>query len=106
MIRGYDFIWRLARPLLPLMLAWRARSGKEDAARLTERFGRYDHRADLPDAPLWIHAVSVGSRSSGTSPASFVRSIAWFSTLVMRASRHDGPERCRRKPAIPGRTRP
>ena len=44
MMRGYDFIWRLARPLLPLMLAWRARSGKEDAARLTERFGRYDHR--------------------------------------------------------------
>ena len=42
MMRGYDFIWRLARPLLPLMLAWRARSGKEDAARLTERFGRYD----------------------------------------------------------------
>ena len=31
MMRGYKILWRLARPLLPLVLARRARSGKEDA---------------------------------------------------------------------------
>ena len=56
----YNLLWRLCRPLLPLVLARRARDGKEDAARRDERFGRYARRDDLPDSPIWIHAVSVG----------------------------------------------
>ena len=63
--RQYNFLWRLSRPLLPLVLARRARAGKEDAARLDERYGRYTHRDDLPDSPIWIHAVSVGETVAG-----------------------------------------
>ena len=83
MMRGYDFIWRFARPLLPLMLAWRARSGKEDAARLTERFGRYDHRTDLPDDPLWIHAVSVGETVAGIALAEAIRKTGETAPILM-----------------------
>ena len=56
----YNLMWRLARPALPFILNRRARAGKEDLARLGERYGRADGRTDLPDAPIWIHAVSVG----------------------------------------------
>jgi 3-deoxy-D-manno-octulosonic-acid transferase len=56
-------LYRLAMgavaPLAPVVLAARARRGKEDAGRLGERLGR----ASLarPDGPLvWLHAVSVG----------------------------------------------
>ena len=70
---GYEILWRLARPLLPLVLARRARSGKEDAGRIAERFGRYDHRTDLPNAPLWIHAVSVGETAAGVALAEAIR---------------------------------
>ena len=72
-MRGYEILWRLARPLLPLVLARRARSGKEDVGRIAERFGRYDHRTDLPDAPLWIHAVSVGETAAGVALAEAIR---------------------------------
>ena len=58
--RHYDIVWRLCRPLLPLVLARRAWGGKEDAARRDERFGRYARRDDLPNSSIWIHAVSVG----------------------------------------------
>jgi 3-deoxy-D-manno-octulosonic-acid transferase len=46
-------------PFAGAWLARRARQGKEDAARLDERFGRY--AAARPDgAVLWLHAASVG----------------------------------------------
>jgi len=61
----YNLLWRLGRPILPLVLAHRAWGGKEDWSRLEERFGRYAHRDDLPDAPIWIHAVSVGETVAG-----------------------------------------
>ena len=56
----YNLMWRLARPALPFILNRRAAAGKEDRTRLGERYGRVDGRANLPDAPVWIHAVSVG----------------------------------------------
>ena len=56
----YNWMWRLARPALPFILKRRASAGKEDRTRIGERYGRADGRADLPDAPIWIHAVSVG----------------------------------------------
>lgn len=49
----------LAAPFAPLLLSRRVKQGKEDAARLGERFGRYQH--PRPDGALiWIHAASVG----------------------------------------------
>ncbi|HRP11169.1 MAG TPA: glycosyltransferase N-terminal domain-containing protein, partial [Terricaulis sp.] len=43
----------------PFWLSARARAGKEDSARLGERFGRYTQAR--PDGPLvWFHAASVG----------------------------------------------
>ena len=59
-IRRYNLAWHLVRVFLPLMTRLRARKGKEDAQRLDERFGLYHHRPDLPENPLWLHAVSVG----------------------------------------------
>lgn len=53
----------LLEPLAPLVLRARARRGKEDAARLTERLGH----AGLarPDRPVvWLHGVSVGESLS------------------------------------------
>ena len=55
----YNLIWHLLRPFIAIMLRWRARRGKEIAARLNERFGQ--PRFDQPIAgAIWIHAVSVG----------------------------------------------
>ncbi len=53
---------RLAAPLLRLLLLWRARRGKEIAARLEERRGG---GAARPQGPLfWLHAASVGEMLS------------------------------------------
>jgi 3-deoxy-D-manno-octulosonic-acid transferase len=57
------FFYRLAvavlGPLAGLWLGARARSGKEDAGRLGERFGRYT-QARPPGTLIWLHAASVG----------------------------------------------
>lgn len=50
---------QLASPFAGAYLRGRARRGKEDLARLGERFGRA--RAPRPDGPLlWLHGASVG----------------------------------------------
>ena len=50
-------------PLIRLILALRRSRGKEDAARIGERFGRAS--APRPDGPLvWLHAASVGEAQS------------------------------------------
>lgn len=72
-MRGYNLLWNLARPFLSLMLARRATAGKEDPTRLGERFGRYEHREDLPERPIWIHAVSVGETVAGIALAEAIR---------------------------------
>ncbi len=56
-------LYRLAgiaiRPVTPLFLSWRVSKGKEDRARLGERYGRAGR--ERPAGPLvWIHAASVG----------------------------------------------
>ena len=69
----YDILWRLARPFLPLVLRYRAAKGKEDGARIAERLGRLDARSDLPENPVWIHAVSVGESVAALALADSMR---------------------------------
>ena len=50
-------------PLIGICLRWRCRRGKEDPARLGERFGIAS--ANRPPGPLaWVHAASVGESVS------------------------------------------
>lgn len=68
-LRAYRLATRMAAPALPFYLGWRARRGKEIAARLGERWGRTD--ATRPNSPfasgplansplIWVHAASLG----------------------------------------------
>src|SRR5579862_2382079 len=53
----------LLEPLAPSLLRRRARAGKEDPARISERLGRT--ALPRPDGPLvWLHGVSVGESLS------------------------------------------
>ena len=58
-LHAYRLISRLAAPLLPLYLRRRVKSGKEDAARISERYGRTDKTQPNSDL-IWMHAASVG----------------------------------------------
>jgi len=63
LLLAYRLATAIAEPFAPLILAGRARRGKEDRARLGERLGRAGvHR---PPGPLvWLHGVSVGESLS------------------------------------------
>ena len=60
----YTMIWRLIRPIIPLILWQRTRNGKELANRRIERFGLINANVNrLPSNSgrrIWIHGVSVG----------------------------------------------
>jgi len=52
-----------AMPLVPLLLAWRTRKGKEERTRRDERYGRPS--INRPAGPLvWIHVASVGETNA------------------------------------------
>lgn len=58
-LAAYAALTRVLEPLAPALLRWRARRGKEDAARLNERLGR--PILPRPPGPLvWLHGASVG----------------------------------------------
>ena len=58
--RGFG---RLIPPALPVLVALRARRGKEDRTRSGERFGRASR--PRPEGPLvWVHAASVGETNA------------------------------------------
>lgn len=58
--RGLGYV---AEPALRLLVAWRTRHHKEDAARRGERYGRPS--AERPDGALiWVHAASVGETNA------------------------------------------
>ncbi|TCK30005.1 3-deoxy-D-manno-octulosonic-acid transferase [Ancylobacter aquaticus] len=59
LVRLYRAATWLATPFIGLLLARRLKRGKEDGARLTERYGRPS--APRPRGPLvWVHGASVG----------------------------------------------
>ena len=62
---SYNLTWRLVKPFLGLILRYRAKQGKEDRARILERFGLY--QTSLPRGAIWVHAVSVGEAVAGLS---------------------------------------
>lgn len=62
-MRSYRLLTHLASPLLPLWLHWRSYQGKEDPARLSERFGHPGKRRPRGTL-LWLHAASVGEANS------------------------------------------
>jgi 3-deoxy-D-manno-octulosonic-acid transferase len=62
-LKIYGGATRLLAPVLPLVLSWRERKGKEDPARRGERLG---HAAmPRPSGRLvWLHAASVGETNA------------------------------------------
>ena len=63
MLALYRALTGLGQPLAGHLLTTRARRGKEDPARLTERLGEAS-RLRPPGALVWIHGVSVGESLS------------------------------------------
>jgi 3-deoxy-D-manno-octulosonic-acid transferase len=62
-LAAYRALTALLEPLAPWVLAARARRGKEDPSRLTERLGRPS--CDRPAGELvWLHGASVGETLS------------------------------------------
>ena len=62
-LRLYRIATGLLEPLAPLVLARRARKGKEDPTRLAERLGR-SGVARPAGALVWLHGASVGEALS------------------------------------------
>lgn len=59
----YRLVSRAAAPLAPMLLARRAKRGKENRQRLPERRG--ESRIARPDGPLiWLHGASIGELAS------------------------------------------
>ena len=59
----YGLATRLASPLVPALLARRAKAGREDPERIGERLGRTS-RPRPPGPLVWLHGVSVGESLS------------------------------------------
>jgi len=58
-IKAYGVLTRVLTPFLPLYLKWRMTKGKENPARLSERYGK----ASVPRPNgniIWMHGASVG----------------------------------------------
>lgn len=63
MLALYRLVSSAAGPLVRLYLERRRRAGKEDRARMGERFG--DSEETRPEGPLiWLHAASVGESAA------------------------------------------
>lgn len=56
---AYRMLTSMIGPVLPFVARRRAKAGKEDPARLSERFGRSDHVRPSGEL-IWIHGASVG----------------------------------------------
>ncbi|MCB1486092.1 MAG: 3-deoxy-D-manno-octulosonic acid transferase [Bauldia sp.] len=79
----------VVRPLAPLLLSYRVSRGKEDPARLDERYGRASR--PRPEGPVvWIHAASVGETNAVMPLINEIvdqgRSVV-FTTVTLTAAR-------------------
>ena len=62
-LAAYRLAGRVAAPVIPLFVRRRAARGKEDGARIAERYGIASR--PRPAGPLvWVHAASVGELMS------------------------------------------
>ena len=62
-LAAYRAAGQVLRPVLPLALARRARRGKEDPARMAERYG-IASRPRPQGRVVWVHAASVGETNA------------------------------------------
>ena len=62
-LAAYRLAGRAMTPILPWALSRRARRGKEDAARIDERYGRASVKRP-PGRVVWVHAASVGETNA------------------------------------------
>ncbi len=60
---AYGVLWWALLPVILLYLKKRGRKDPLYAQHIPERFGRYDRRLN---APVWVHAVSLGEMRSAT----------------------------------------
>ena len=59
----YRIATYLVAPLMPLWLTLRKWRGKEDAARIRERYG-FASKTRPKGSLIWVHAASVGEANS------------------------------------------
>ena len=64
----YNMIWWLLGPVLPLVLSWRQKRGKEQAGRRHDRYGLPRFDAPLSNV-IWLHSVSIGETKAAISLA-------------------------------------
>ena len=72
LFRAYEFAGCAAMPFLPVALSMRAARGKEDRARIGERFGKAS-LARPAGRLIWVHAASVGEWRRSVSDVSAAR---------------------------------
>jgi len=63
LISLYNFLLKLLTPAMLLYIAWRLVTGKESAASLRQKMGKYDFPPPKKGG-IWIHAVSVGESNA------------------------------------------
>jgi 3-deoxy-D-manno-octulosonic-acid transferase len=78
----YTAFLRLALPAILLRLWWRGRREPRYREAVSERFGRYTGAPK--EAPIWIHAVSVGEARAA---APLVKALSDFPILITCTTR-------------------
>ncbi|WP_375464485.1 3-deoxy-D-manno-octulosonic acid transferase, partial [uncultured Methylobacterium sp.] len=86
-LRAYRGGLWLGEPAVAGLLAWRARRGKEDRARLSERRG-LPGRARPPGSLAWMHGASVGEALSlmGLADGMIARGVSVLLTTGTRSA--------------------
>jgi len=87
----YTLAWRIAAPLAPLKLAWRARREPGYGERIGERYGRYDG-PPLDGETVWIHAVSVGETRAAAPLVERIARARPHARIVLTAMTATGRE--------------